>query len=200
MVKFRATPRAQDQRSIRHSLPESTRHRNEALSLMDGRGAILDAAREVSAWLRDAGVSAPVIGGIAVVLHGHWRSTRDIDLLAGSPLDAIADVLQAHGFRLDPERREFVRDGIPVHLVAPQQAGTTVGDTVEIEGVVTVPLPVLIEMKLRSGSANLLRAQDLADVIGLIRRHRLTGDFARNLDKPLRPTFRKLARAIEREG
>jgi hypothetical protein len=176
------------------------RLRDEALSLMDGRGAILDTAREISSVLRGSGVSAAVIGGVAVVLHGHWRSTRDIDLLAVSPLDSVAAVLQAHGFQLDPDRREFVREGIPVHLVTPDQAGNAVPRTVEIEGVVTVALPDLIEMKLRSGTANLLRAQDLADVIGLIRRHRLTGEFARKLDRPLRPTFRKLARAIEREG
>ena len=40
----------------------------------------------------------------------------------------------------------------------------------------------------------------MADVIGLIRRHRLTAEFARNIDKDLRPEFRKLARAIQREG
>jgi hypothetical protein len=181
-------------------LLDETRWRDEALSLMDGRGTILDTAREVSALLRDAGVSAPVVGGVAVVLHGHWRSTRDIDLLAVSSLDAVAAVLQAHGFRLDPARREFVREEIPVHLVTPEQAGAPVRATVEIEGIVTVSLPDLIEMKLRSGTANLLRAQDLADVIGLIRRHRLTGEFARHLDRSLRPTFRKLARAIGREG
>jgi hypothetical protein len=139
---------------------------------------------------------------VAVVLHGHWRSTKDVDLLAVSPLESVAEVLRAHGFRHDPARREFVRyrEGIPVHLVAPEQAGTPARGTVEIEGVVTVALPDLIEMKLRSGTANLLRAQDLADVIGLIRRHRLSGEFARHLDRTLRPTFRKLARAIEREG
>ncbi|MFO0951864.1 MAG: hypothetical protein U0835_12075 [Isosphaeraceae bacterium] len=48
--------------------------------------------------------------------------------------------------------------------------------------------------------ANLLRAQDLADVIALVRLHRLDGSFTRHLDKTLRPTFRKTARSIEREG
>jgi hypothetical protein len=70
----------------------------------------------------------------------------------------------------------------------------------EIEGITTVSLADLIEMKLRSGTENLLRAQDLADVIGLIRRHQLSGEFARHLSKELRPEFRKLARAIRREG
>lgn len=58
----------------------------------------------------------------------------------------------------------------------------------------------MINMKLRSGSENMLRAQDLADVIGLIRHHRLSGEFARHLDKNLRPAFRKLIRMIEKEN
>jgi hypothetical protein len=53
-------------------------------------------------------------------------------------------------------------------------------------------------MKLRSGSSDPLRAQDLADVIGLIRRHRLDVGFARSVGKDLRPVFRKLARLIAR--
>ncbi len=173
--------------------------RDEVLRLMDGRGAILDAARDVSTLIRESETTAAVIGGIAVVLHGHWRATKDIDVFVASPPDPFVNLLQARGFVHDPIRREFVRDGIPVHLVFPDQAGTVLGRTVEIEGVLTVALPELIEMKLRSGTANLLRAQDLADVIGLIRQCRLSGEFARSIDKRLRPTFRKLVRAIDRE-
>jgi hypothetical protein len=55
-------------------------------------------------------------------------------------------------------------------------------------------------MKLRSGSTNLLRAQDLADVIGLIRHHQLRRGFARHLDKTLRPAFRKLVYMIQQES
>jgi hypothetical protein len=176
-------------------------HRDAALSLMEGRGAILDTAREISASFRESGISAAVIGGIAVVLHGHWRATRDIDVLVVSAPEEVATLLVAHGFRLDSVRREFVRDTIPVHLVLPDQTGTTHLRTVEIEGVLTVPLSDLIAMKLRSGIKDVLRAQDLADVIGLIRHHKLTGEFARSIDdKTLRPAFRKLVRAVEREA
>lgn len=174
--------------------------RNEALLLMDGRGAILDTARDLTAGLRAARLAAAVIGGVAVVLHGHVRTTRDIDLLVGSSLEELAEGLRTLGFVHNPERREFVRDGVPVHLVTPEQTGLRLDRTTEIDGIVTVPLADLIAMKLRSGSQNLLRAQDLADVIGLIRRHRLGGEFAGHLDKTLRPAFRKLARAIAREA
>ncbi len=177
-----------------------TSHREWALSLMEGRGEILETAKEISALFRESGLSAAIIGGIAVVLHGHWRATRDIDVLVGSSSRKIAALLESHGFVFDPVRREFVRDGIPVHLVLSEQTGTTLTRTVEIEGVLTVPLNDLIEMKLRSGMKHLLRAQDLADVIGLIRHQRLTGEFARSIEKTLRPAFRKLVREVGREG
>jgi len=176
---------------------QRSRHRDEALALMDGGGAILDTARDISILIRGSTVSATVIGGVAVVLHGHWRSTKDIDILVDSELTEFSNLLQNHGFVHDPNRREFVRDEIPVHLVLPLQTGTTVKNIVEIEEILTVDLPTLIEMKLRSGTTNFLRAQDLADVIGLIRCRKLTGEFARNLDRSLRPAFQKIVRAIE---
>ncbi len=71
---------------------------------------------------------------------------------------------------------------------------------IEIDGLSTVTLADLIEMKLRSCSKNLLRAQDLADGIGLIHQHKLRNEFAEHLDKTLRSAFRKLVRLIEREN
>jgi hypothetical protein len=173
--------------------------RAAALALMDGSGPILDAARELSQALRQAGIVAPVIGGISVVLHGHWRATRDIDLLVAPPLERVAPVLQELGYALDHEQREFHRDGLIIHLVRTEQAGPLSGEVIEIEGVVTVPLADLIAMKLRSGESNILRAQDLADVIGLIRRHGLTARFASQIAKELRPAYRRLVKAIQHE-
>ena len=95
-------------------------------------------------------------------------------------------------------RKEFVRDGVPVHLVTIEQLRQPPRKTVEIEGITTVSLEDLIEMKLRSGSSNVLRAQDLADAIGLIRHHRLTGEFAAISTSPA-PTFRKLIKELKRE-
>jgi hypothetical protein len=172
---------------------------DEALLILDKRGAVLDLAREVSRLMRNAGLPGVVIGGIAVVLHGHLRTTKDVDIFMNPPLKPLADLLTDNGFSFDRAERAFVKHGVPVHLVSPEQVGSVPKKRVEIEGVTTVTLPDLIAMKLRSGSTNLLRAQDLADVIGLIRHHRLTGEFARHLDKTLRAPFRKLVRLIQRE-
>jgi Nucleotidyltransferase of unknown function (DUF6036) len=174
--------------------------RDEALLMLDRRSALLDIAREVSQLMRAAGIPGVVIGGVAVVLHGHVRTTRDIDIFLAPPLEPLAELLTAHGYTFDRERKEFVKQGVPVQLVLPEQVGALSAAPVDIEGVTTVTLADLINMKLRSGSTNPLRAQDLADVIGLIRQHQLPSGFARHLDRALRPTFRKLVRLIQRES
>ncbi len=135
-----------------------------------------------------------------MVLHGHVRATTDIDLFAGDSADSLAGLLLANDFRFDPTRREFVRDEIPVHLVTIQQVMKPPRKLVAIEGVTTVSLEDLIAMKLRSGSASVLSAQDLADAIGLIRRHRLSSDFSRLLEMDLRPTYRKIVEELKHEA
>jgi hypothetical protein len=177
-----------------------TNLREEALQMLDKKGALLDVAREVCRLMREAGIPGVIIGGVAVVLHGHLRTTKDVDVALTPPLESLADLLTANGFIFDREKKEFRKYGVPVHLVLPEQFGEFSDEVVEIEGISTVSLAQLINMKLRSGSENMLRAQDLADVIGLIRHHRLSGEFARHLDKNLRPAFRKLIGLIEKEN
>jgi hypothetical protein len=50
----------------------------EALLMLEHRGAILDTAREVSDLLRQHKIRGAIVGGIAVVLNGHLRTTRDV--------------------------------------------------------------------------------------------------------------------------
>ena len=174
--------------------------RDEGLRLLNRRGSILDLARELNVLLRQNGIPGVVIGGVAVVLHGHVRTTTDIDIFLDQPLETIAALLVAEGFHHDAAGREFVREGVPVHPVTREHVKTPPRNPIEIDGIATVSLADLINMKLNSGINNLLRAQDLADVIGLIRHNHLTGDFAEHLEKSLRATYRKLVKAIEREG
>jgi len=181
------------------TIPEA-KLREEALRMLDKRGALPDVAREVSQLMREAGIPGVIIGGVAVVLHGHVRTTKDVDVALTPPLEPLAELLTANGFTFDKKKKEFRKYGVPVHLVLLEQFGEIPDELVEIEGISTVSLSRLINMKLRSGSENMLRAQDLADVIGLIRHHRLAGEFARRLDKDLRPAFRKFVRMIEKEN
>ncbi len=68
--------------------------RDEALLLLEGRGAILEVAREVARLMRDAGVEGAVIGGVAVVLHGYVRTTVDVDVLVPKEAKPLADSLR----------------------------------------------------------------------------------------------------------
>lgn len=174
--------------------------RDEGLLVLEGGGAILRVARGVTRVGRAAGLEAPIIGGVAVVLHGYTRTTIDVDVFVGDALQPMAEALTRAGYVFDRRRREFRRGTVPVHLVtaAETQVGP-VAPLLEIEGVRTVGLPDLVSMKLASGLSSPLRAIDLADVIGLIRVHRLGATFAGKLAKSVRVEFRKLARAVAAE-
>lgn len=165
--------------------------------MLEGKGAILEIARRVSAIMEQNQHAGAIVGGVAVVLHGHLRTTADVDVYTPDA-SALAALLKIDGFSYSRARREFTLGGVPVHLVTDDVIGTAPRATANIEGVRTVTLPELINLKLRSGIGNMLRAQDLADVIGLIRQRRLTSAFASRLDKDVRKEFRALVRAISK--
>lgn len=166
---------------------------------LHGEGPILDIAREVSRLIRQHSLQAGVIGGVAVVLHGHVRTTVDVDVFVPSSPE-FAALLTTNGFHWDAQRREHLKDGVPVHLVTAAQLGTPPASFEDLDDVRTVSLRDLLSMKLRSGSRNPLRAQDLADVIALIRHHRLDGRFARCIDAAVRPEFKTIVEALSREA
>jgi hypothetical protein len=171
--------------------------RRDALRMLEGDSPILETARAVTRQLAAAGVDGVIIGGLAVVLHGHVRTTVDVDVFAPD-LDAVATALKAGGFSWDRANRQFLCGSVPVHLVGTAQLREPPVARVEIEGIRTIPLAELLTMKLRSGTRDVLRAQDLADVIGLIRVHELSTAYARRLARDVRGEFRKLAEAVAR--
>jgi hypothetical protein len=170
----------------------------DTILTMQGRGSVLQTAREVTELFRSEGIKAAVIGGVAVALHGCIRSTVNVDVFIHDP-DRAAEALIQHGFTHDPEQRQYVKDGVPVRLVTRLQASIEPMEMMEIDGIRTVSLADLINLKLRSGARNLLRARDLADVIDLIRLRELTLGFASRIDPSLREEFRKVIEAIDRE-
>ncbi len=159
----------------------------------------MQAARAVSDAIRAAGIDACVIGGVAVFLHGYARTTTDVDVLSLDNLQELHHALARHGFVWHAKRREFSWGDVPIHLVEREFVGETLGTSTEIDRIRTLDLPNLLTIKLRSGTKNVLRAIDLADAIGLIRHHRLTSKYATRLSKDVRPAFRSLVKAIQRE-
>ena len=86
-----------------------------------------------------------------------------------------------------------------MHLVPEEMVTPSPTEFVEIEQITTLRLADLISVKLHSGTKHIARAQDLADVIGLIKQHKLRNQFASLIDRPMRSEFRKLVKAVRAE-
>jgi hypothetical protein len=172
----------------------------QGLLTLQGAGPILDVAREVSRLLHDQQVEGAIIGGVAVGLHGRLRATNDVDVYVAGDAAGLADALQACGYLFDRERREFTKSGVPVHVVTAAQIGQRRMQYEQIDGIRTVSLADLINIKLRSGRDNLARARDLADVVDLARERGLTGEFVGRIDADLRADFRKVLDALKAEA
>ncbi len=94
--------------------------------MLEGKGVILEVARTVSRVLEASEIPGAVIGGVEVVLHGHVRTTMDVDVWVPDALTRIAGQLQQSGY-------------------APL-------DLLEIQEILTVSLADLINLKLASGT------------------------------------------------
>src|SRR4051794_19925440 len=85
----------------------------KGLGLPGDNTKILDVARRLTAR-----IDAPVLGGIAVILHGYPRTTVDLDLY--TPDRRITDEqLRAAGARWHVAEREHVISDVRVHTVTP---------------------------------------------------------------------------------
>ena len=144
----------------------------------------------VCAALNGAGAHYLVIGGVACILHGHVRATKDVDVLIERTLDNARRVLEA----LEAVGYGFAREWLPEEIL--RKPITVIGDdpavdiftvawsvkyddaivrssTVEAEGV-TIPLVGLDDLIASKRTA---RPQDTADlaVLEQIRRIREEG-------------------------
>src|SRR3954470_24357311 len=101
----------------------------KGIGLPGDNNKILEVARKLRAT-----VDAPVLGGIAVVLHGYPRTTVDLDLY--TPDRKLTDKqLREAGARWDATKREHVLGGVRIHTVTPQDAGHVVEKTSIIDGI-----------------------------------------------------------------
>jgi hypothetical protein len=111
----------------------------------------------------------------------------------------MADALRRAGWILDPTTREFRAGEVPVQLINDNVVQPIPKSRSEIDGVLTIGLADLINLKLRSGAKNLARSQDIADVVGLIRANKLSDVFTPQLHKSVRAEYRKLVKAVQDE-
>jgi len=87
---------------------------------------------------------------------------------------------------------EYPGDGLrkPVRFPNPAEA------TLDIDGIKTITLEKLVELKLASGMSAPHRLKDLADVQELIKVKHLGADFAEKLDASVRDKYIELHRAV----
>lgn len=171
-----------------------------------------DALKRLTADLERNEIDYAVIGAIALNQHGYRRFTEDIDLLLTKEgLERFREKLVGLGyrpafsgakkkFRTTDENvpveiitsGEFPGDGLPKPVQFPEPSAVSV----EIDGVKTVSLEKLIELKLTSGISAPDRLKDLADVQELIKIKNLEADFAGKLDEFVREKFLELQKAV----
>lgn len=184
-----------------------------------GQGLLRQALSRLISDLEKNGIDYSVIGAIALNLHGYTRATVDIDLLlTREGLETFHQKLVGLGyrpmfegakksFRTTQENLtveiittgEYPGDGLPKPVVFPHPKD----HSVIIEGIKTINLEKLIELKLASGMSGAARLKDLADVQELIRLKHLEKEFSENLDSSVRDKFielyQEVAKAREQE-
>jgi hypothetical protein len=184
----------------------------EGLRFFRGEGMINDVLKRLAHDLESQGIDYSVIGAVALNQHGYRRFTEDIDLLLTKEgLETFREQLVGLGYlpAFKDERRKFrtTEENIPVEIIT---AGEFPGDglpkpvafpdpgefSVVIEGIKTISLEKLIELKLTSGMTAGDRLKDLADVQELIKLKELDESFAGHLNEFVREKYLELCRGV----
>lgn len=174
---------------------------------------INDALKRLAADLDRNGIEYAVIGAVALNQHGYHRFTEDIDLLlTREGLDEFREKLVGLGYRpaFPDAKKKFrtAQDNIPVEIITagefpgdglpkPVAFPEPVGSSIEIDGIKTLTLEKLIELKLTSGMTARDRLKDLADVQELIKLKGLDAAFAEQLNNYVRPKYLELHESVE---
>lgn len=185
---------------------------DEGLKFFAGKGMVNNALTEIVQRLNQLGIDYAVIGAVALNQYGYRRFTEDIDLLLTKEgLERFQNELVGLGYRpaFEGSRKQFrsttenVRveivtageypgDGKPKSVRFPKPADTAI----EIDGIKTIALERLIELKLASGISAPHRLKDLADVQEMIKVRALPAEFAAKLDSSVREKFLELHKSV----
>ena len=181
---------------------------DEGLRFFRGEGLMNQTLKQLARDLDARGIAYAVIGAVALNQHGYQRFTSDIDiLLSPAGLERFRAELVGRGYRpaFEGARKKFraTAENVPIEIIT---AGEYPGDgkpkaivfpdpslvAVEIDGVKTVNLEKLVELKLASGATGLGRRRDLGDVQELIRVLGLNAEFAERIDGSVRALYLEL--------
>lgn len=133
----------------------------------------------------------PLVGGVAVLLHGGVRTTVDIDIYSADFWRTHSQ-LEAAGIMWDAGQREHLVDGVAVHMEKDDSLGGPPKRISTIKGVKVIGLTDLIRGKLTVGLRETRRSKDITHVLDLIEMIPLGKDFAAKLPTALRAPFKRL--------
>jgi hypothetical protein len=180
-----------------------------------GRSQLHEAAMRLARIFDEMGIAYAIAGALALAAHGRRRMTEDVDVLLASEdlarfkaqhlgrgyveitpgLKAVRDT--DLGVKIDfLLSGQFPGDGKPKPVVFPVPLPTYP----DAGGLRVLPLEVLVELKLASGTSAAHRGQDLVDVMELVRARDLPREFGEALDPSVRAEFEKqwqLARIVD---
>jgi len=182
----------------------------EGLDFFEGKGMLNETLRRLVDDLEKHQIDYVVIGAVALNQHGYQRFTSDIDLLMTKEgLEKFHQELVGLGYatKFAGAKKTFraISRNVPIEVIT---SGEYPGDGlpkpisfpnpsenyVIINGVKTLTLEMLINLKLASGMTNAGRLKDLADVQELIKVRGLDAAFADNLHPFVREKFLELHR------
>jgi|ERR1043166_682263 hypothetical protein len=184
----------------------------EAVRFFNGHGMLNDALTRLVHDLESRHIDYAIIGAVALNQYGFQRLTVDIDiLLTREGLERFQRELVGLGYRpaFEGARKkfrttnenipvdvittgEYPGDGSPIPVVFPDPADASV----IIDGVKTVTLEKLIELKLASGISATDRLKDLGDVQEMIKIKALDEGFAVRLDPFVRYKYIELYKGV----
>jgi hypothetical protein len=194
-------------------LSSPTEAYEEGLRFFMGKSLLNNALQRIASDLEEHRIDYSVIGAIALNQHGYRRFTEDIDLLLTKEgLKTFREELVGLGYRpaFEGSTKQFrtTAENVPIEFII---TGEYPGDGlpkpvkfpdpsenfVVIDGVKTITLEKLIELKLASGMTALDRLKDLADVQELIKTKSIDSSFAERLDSSVRDRFLQLQGAVQ---
>jgi Uncharacterised nucleotidyltransferase len=185
---------------------------DEGLRFFMGEGTLNETLRRIVNDFDNRGIEYSLIGAVALNQHGYHRFTEDIDLLVSKEgLEKFQTELIGLGYRpaFEGATKKFrtTQENVTVEMIV---AGEFPGDgkpkpvvfpnpqdhQIEIDGVKTLTLEKLIELKLASGMTAPHRLKDLADVQELMKIKNLGAEFANKLNPFVREKFLELQKSV----
>lgn len=194
-------------------LSSPTEAYEEGLNFFMGKGLLNNVLRRIAEDLDEHGIDYLVIGAIALNQYGYRRFTEDIDLLLTKEgLQKFRDELVGLGYRpaFEGSTKTFrtSQENVPIEIITNNEyPGDGLPKAVRfpnpdehfviIDGVKTITLEKLLELKLASGITAPDRLKDLADVQEMIKAKSLDASFAEKLDASVRDKFLELHKAVK---